>query len=127
MLSHVRNTVSVQKAFRDSGGLSLGHSACGLVVGPWLGIRTQTRTVEGSLHAVLTAQGIPILAFFSPTDEPLVLPAEWVGSAEVKGRGMAKAIQMTVIDDEGDVMTLSFRGPIKRMTAMLMACGLPVT
>jgi hypothetical protein len=124
MFDNVRSTIAVEMGIRDSGGTPLGHSACGLAVGPWLG--ASTRTVDGSLHAALTPDGVPMLVFFGPDAQPLAFPASSVARAAVAGRGLVKAIQVTVVDDDGHVMTLSFRGPIKRITGMFAACGLPV-
>lgn len=49
-----------------------------------------------------------------------------ISSDDSEIKSAYQAIQVTVEDDDGDVMTLSFRGPIKRMTGMFAACGPPV-
>jgi hypothetical protein len=78
--------------------------------------------VGGSLHAAVSSEGIPFLAFVGP-DDSFQFAARSVAEARVVG-GLVKALEVQIMNDDGSQFVVSFQGPIERMKAMLADCGI---
>lgn len=124
MISSVRHTISIQEAFRSNGAIPLGYTHCGFAPTPWYGL--QTSVIDGSLHAAILPEGVgTTLAFFTPGGH-VIIPVHRVRHAGIVGRGLAKAIQVTFLDEDGESATVAFRGPHKRLQRIFAACGIPL-
>lgn len=104
----------------NGGGSSLPMVACGFSPSSWRG--DSTPTVDGSLHAAVSSDGIPFLTFVGP-DGSFQFAASRVAEARVVG-GLVKALEVQIDNDNGSHFIVSFTGPIERMKKMLAECGI---